>query len=200
MSQNEFWSWDLITLPLVMRYVLNLIAMLLLVRFIYFRTYRKSNFISSFFLFNTIIFFVAFMLNKVEMTTGAAFGLFAVFSILRYRTDGISSKDMTYLFLSIAIGLLTSVSKGSLIEITAIDFVILILTYLLENNFIVQRELTKVIQYDNINFIKPEHHNELIEKLTDRTGLDIKRIVINDIDFIKESCAVTVYYIEKNNF
>ena len=199
MSQNEFWSWDLITLPLVMRYVLNLIAMLLLVRFIYFRTYRKSNFISSFFLFNTIIFFVAFMLNKVEMTTGAAFGLFAVFSILRYRTDGISSKDMTYLFLSIAIGLLTSVSKGSLIEITAIDFVILILTYLLENNFIVQRELTKVIQYDNINFIKPEHHNELIEKLTDRTGLDIKRIVINDIDFIKESCAVTVYYIEKNN-
>jgi len=199
MSQNEFWSWDLITLPLIMRYVLNLIAMLLLVRFIYFRTYRKSNFISSFFLFNTIIFFVAFMLNKVEMTTGAAFGLFAVFSILRYRTDGISSKDMTYLFLSIAIGLLTSVSKGSLIEITAIDFVILILTYLLENNFIVQRELTKVIQYDNINFIKPEHHNELIEKLTDRTGLDIKRIVINDIDFIKESCAVTVYYIEKNN-
>jgi hypothetical protein len=138
------------------------------------------------------------MLNKVEMTTGAAFGLFAVFSILRYRTDGISTKDMTYLFLSIAIGLLTSVSKGSLVEIAAIDFMILILTYLLENNFIVQRELTKVIQYDNINFIKPEQNNELITKLIERTGLDIKRIVINDIDFIKESCAITVYYIEKN--
>jgi lysylphosphatidylglycerol synthetase-like protein (DUF2156 family) len=138
------------------------------------------------------------MLNKVEMTTGAAFGLFAVFSILRYRTDGISTKDMTYLFLSIAIGLLTSVSKGSLVEIAAIDFMILILTYLLENNFIVQRELTKVIQYDNINFIKPEQNNELIAKLKERTGLDIKRIVINDIDFIKESCAITVYYIEKN--
>jgi hypothetical protein len=138
------------------------------------------------------------MLNKVEMTTGAAFGLFAVFSILRYRTDGISTKDMTYLFLSIAIGLLTSVSKGSLVEIAAIDFMILILTYLLENNFIVQRELTKVIQYDNINFIKPEQNNELIVNLKERTGLDIKRIVINDIDFIKESCAITVYYIEKN--
>jgi hypothetical protein len=138
------------------------------------------------------------MLNKVEMTTGAAFGLFAVFSILRYRTDGISTKDMTYLFLSIAIGLLTSVSKGSLVEIAAIDFMILILTYLLENNFIVQRELTKVIQYDNINFIKPEQNNELITKLIERTGLDIKRIVINDIDFIKESCAITVYYNEKN--
>jgi hypothetical protein len=137
------------------------------------------------------------MLNKVEMTTGAAFGLFAVFSILRYRTDGISTKDMTYLFLSIAIGLLTSVSKGSLVEIAAIDFTILVLTYLLENNFIVQRELTKVIQYDNINFIKPEHHNELIAKLIESTGLEIKRIVINDIDFIKESCAITVYYIEK---
>jgi ribosomal protein S24E len=142
---------------------------------------------------------VAFMLNKVEMTTGAAFGLFAVFSILRYRTDGISTKDMTYLFLSIAIGLLTSVSKGSFIEIAAIDFTILLLTYLLENNIIVQRELTKVIQYDNINFIKPEHHNELIAKLIESTGLDIKRIVINDIDFIKESCAITVYYTEKNN-
>jgi hypothetical protein len=106
---------------------------------------------------------------------------------------------MTYLFLSIAIGLLTSVSKGSLVEIAAMDFIILVLTYLLENNFIVQRELTKVIQYDNINFIKPEQHSELITKLIERTGLDIKRIVINDIDFIKESCAITVYYIEKNN-
>jgi len=132
------------------------------------------------------------------MTTGAAFGLFAVFSILRYRTDGISTKDMTYLFLSIAIGLLTSVSKGSLAEIAAIDFMILVLTYLLENNFIVQRELSKVIQYDNINFIKPEQHSELVAKLIERTGLNIKRIVINDIDFIKESCAITVYYIEKN--
>ncbi len=198
MEPNELWHWDVVTLPLMLRYVLNLLAMLLLIRFIYFRTYRKSNFISSFFLFNTIIFFVAFMLNKVEMTTGAAFGLFAVFSILRYRTDGISTKDMTYLFLSIAIGLLTSVSKGSLVEIAAIDFIILLLTYLLENNFIVQRELTKVIQYDNINFIKPEQHIELMAKLIERTGLDIKRIVINDIDFIKESCAITVYYIEKN--
>ena len=198
MEPNELWHWDVVTLPLMMRYVLNLMAMLILIKFIYFRTYRKSNFISSFFLFNTIIFFVAFMLNKVEMTTGAAFGLFAVFSILRYRTDGISTKDMTYLFLSIAIGLLTSVSKGSLVEIATIDFLILILTYLLENNFIVQRELTKVIQYDNINFIKPEQHNELMAKLIERTGLDIKRIVINDIDFIKESCAITVYYIEKN--
>lgn len=199
MESIELWSWDMITMPLMMRYALNLIAMLILVRFIYFRTYKKSNFISSFFLFNTIIFFVAFMLNKVEMTTGAAFGLFAVFSILRYRTDGISTKDMTYLFLSIAIGLLTSVSKGSLIEIATIDVIILVLTYLLENNYIVQRELTKVIQYDNINFIKPEHHNELMAKLIDRTGLDIKRIVINDIDFIKESCVITIYYIEKNN-
>jgi len=198
MEPNELWSWDVVTLSLIMRYVLNLVAMLVLIKFIYYRTYRKSNFISSFFLFNTIIFFVAFMLNKVEMTTGAAFGLFAVFSILRYRTDGISTKDMTYLFLSIAIGLLTSVSKGSLVEIAAIDFMILILTYLLENNFIVQRELTKVIQYDNINFIKPEQNNELIVNLKERTGLDIKRIVINDIDFIKESCAITVYYIEKN--
>ena len=197
MEPNELWSWDVVNLSLIMRYVLNLVAMLVLIKFIYYRTYRKSNFISSFFLFNTIIFFVAFMLNKVEMTTGAAFGLFAVFSILRYRTDGISTKDMTYLFLSIAIGLLTSVSKGSLVEIAAIDFTILVLTYLLENNFIVQRELTKVIQYDNINFIKPEHHNELIAKLIESTGLEIKRIVINDIDFIKESCAITVYYIEK---
>jgi hypothetical protein len=139
------------------------------------------------------------MLNKVEMTTGAAFGLFAVFSILRYRTDGISTKDMTYLFLSIAIGLLTSVSKGSLAEVATIDAVILFLTFLLENNFIVQREFSKQIQYDNVNLIKPEQHQELIEILRNRTGLNIKRIIINDIDFIKESCAVTVFYTENNN-
>jgi len=199
MEPNEIWSWDMISLSLTFRYLLNLVAMLVLVRFIYFRSYRKSNFIPSFFLFNTIIFFVAFMLNKVEMTTGAAFGLFAVFSILRYRTDGISTKDMTYLFLSIAIGLLTSVSKGSLAEVATIDAVILFLTFLLENNFIVQREFSKQIQYDNVNLIKPEQHQELIEILRNRTGLNIKRIIINDIDFIKESCAVTVFYTENNN-
>lgn len=139
------------------------------------------------------------MLNKVEMTTGAAFGLFAVFSILRYRTDGISTKDMTYLFLSIAIGLLTSVSKGSIAEITAIDFVLLLLTFFLENNLLVRREVSKVIQYDNIDLIREDCHQELITDLKNKTGLNISRISINDIDFIKDSFSVTIYYVEKNN-
>ena len=199
MNQNEFWSWEMITFSLMLRYLINSLTMFILIRLIYFRTYRKRNFIPSFFIFNTIIFFVTFMLNKVEMTTGAAFGLFAVFSILRYRTEGISTKDMTYLFLSIAIGLLTSVSKCSIAEIIAIVLVLLLLTFFLENNLLVRREVSKVIQYDNINFIREDRHEELIADLKNKTGLDISRIAINDIDFIKDSCSVTIYYVEKNS-
>lgn len=184
-------------LLLGLRYLINLVAMILLTRFIYYRSYRRSDLFLTFFSFNSIIFFVTYLLNKVEMSTGAAFGLFAVFSILRYRTEGISAKDMTYLFLSIALGLLTAVSKVSWMEQAVICAVILLLTFLLESNLLMKKESSKIVYYDNINLASENSQQELLEDLRKRTGLNIHRYEILEIDFLKDACRITIYYFEK---
>ena len=189
--------WKEINTELALRYAINLIAVIALVRFIYYRNYRRADLFLTFFAFNTIIFFVSYLLNKVEMTTGAAFGLFAVFSVLRYRTEGISAKDMTYVFLSIALGLLTAVSKGSSVEQAIVCLVILLLTYLLESNLLMKKENFKVIHYDNIHLIQSDKKEALMEDLKARIGLNIHRFEINEIDFLKDACRITVYYYEK---
>ena len=130
------------------------------------------------------------------MSMGAAFGLFAVFSMLRYRTEGISTKDMTYLFLSIAIGLITALSKGTWFELLLINFIILFFTYLLESSFLIKKEETKIIQYENIEMIQPEFRAELLADLEKRMGLKIHRIAIGKIDFLKDTAIIKVFYYE----
>jgi hypothetical protein len=87
------------------RFLIDILFMLILMRFVYYKFYKRSDLFFTFFIFNIVIFLISFLLNKVELSMGAAFGLFAVFSMLRYRTEDISIKDMSYLFLVIAIGL-----------------------------------------------------------------------------------------------
>lgn len=130
------------------------------------------------------------------MSMGAAFGLFAVFSMLRYRTEGISMKDMTYLFLVIAMGLITAVSKGNLDELSLLNFIIIAFTYLLESNLLLKKEASKLIQYENIEMIRPEHRAELIKDLETRTGIKINRISISKIDFLRDTASISIYYYE----
>lgn len=193
---NEILTWNEINPDLGFRFLVNLFAVFVLVRLLYFPRYRKTEFFLTFGAFNLIIFLVAYLLNKVEMTTGAAFGLFAVFSILRYRTEGISARDMTYLFLSIAIGLITAVSKGNWIELILFCLLLLTITFILESRLLAKRECAKSIHYDTLSGIKPEENAKLIEDLKNRTGLQIHRVEIHTIDFLKDSCSLTVYYYE----
>jgi len=183
-------------LLLGLRYLINLAALVLLTRFTHYRLYPPSDLLLPFFSFNSIIFFVTYMLNKVEMSTGAAFGLFAVFSILRYRTEGISAKDMTYLFLSIAIGLLTAVSKVYWQEQAVICALILALTFLLESNILMKKESSKTVLYDNIGLTGNGNNAALLEDLRKRTGLNIHRYEILEIDFLKDACRITIYFYE----
>lgn len=190
------FTWNEINPELGFRFLVNVIAFFVLVRGLYFPRYRKTEFFLTFGAFNVIIFLVAYLLNKVEMTTGAAFGLFAVFSILRYRTEGISARDMTYLFLCIALGLITAVSKGNWIEHVLFCAILLLITFLLESRLLARREVSKTIHYDTLLGIKPEENGQLLEDLRKRTGLQIHRVDIHSIDFLKDSCNLTVYYYE----
>jgi len=175
---------------------INVVSVFILIRFIYYPIYKNREFFFTYFIFNLIIFLITFLLNKVEMSMGAAFGLFAVFSMLRYRTEGISMKDMTYLFLVIAMGLITAVSKGNWDELSLLNAIIIAFTYLLEGNLLLKKEYSKSIQYENIEWIRPEFRTALIKDLETRTGIKINRISINKVDFLRDTAAIRIYYYE----
>jgi len=189
------WSlFDKLSAKFFIRMLIDLVTVFILIRFIYYPNYRTKEFFFTFFIFNTVIFLITYMMNKVEMSMGAAFGLFAVFSIMRYRSEDISIKDLTYLFLVIAIGLITAVSKGGWDELSLINAIILVVTLLLETNLLMKRELGKSVAYENIEMIKPENHEKLLEDLRTRTGLNIHRFSITKVDFLRDMATIRVYY------
>lgn len=196
LSFNTALFSDKNSLEFLIRILINLISCFILIRFIYYPIYRNREYFFTFIIFNSLIFLITILLNKVNMSMGAAFGLFAVFSMLRYRTEGLSMKDMTYLFLVIAMGLITAVGAGHWWEISLLNAFIIGITYLLESNLVMKKEHSKIIQYENIELIKPEKREELRLDLEARTGLKINRIDINSIDFLKDTALITVHYHE----
>lgn len=174
-------------------FLINLITLFIIVFLIYYPNYKKQEVFFTYFLFNIAIFLLTFLLNKIKISIGAAFGLFAVFSMLRYRTEGISMKDMTYLFIVIAIGLISAIQLEYW-ELGTICGIMVVSTYALDGNILIRRELSKTIQYDNIELIKPNNHEKLIEDLKNRTGLNIHRISIAKIDFLSDRAVVDIYY------
>jgi hypothetical protein len=107
------YSWEEINPVFIAKLIIDLVALTVLVRYVYLKHHHRTDLMLTFYSFNVIVFFISYLLNRVELSTGAAFGLFAIFSMLRYRTEGISAKDMTYLFLCIALGLVMAVSLCS---------------------------------------------------------------------------------------
>ncbi len=186
------------TLLFLIRLGINLLSVFILIRLIYYRQYKRSDQFLTFFGVNIVIFFVTYLLNKVEMSMGAAFGLFAVFSMLRYRTEGISTKDMTYLFLVIAIGLISAISMGSWYDLSLICGVIILIIWLLESNILIKKEAAKQIIYDKIELVNASKNDELIADLQQRLGLPINRVEINDVDLLKDSAIITIFYYIEN--
>jgi hypothetical protein len=178
----------------IARLAIDFATVLILTRGIYYRRYGRGDLFLTFFGFNLVIFLVAFSLNRVEMTMGAAFGLFAVFSMLRYRTEDISATDMTYLFLVIALGLLMAVSGDGLAILFVIAGLVLGLVLLLEGDWLVRRELAQDVWYDDLTLIAPARRSELIAVLRERTGLEIHRVEVRQIDLLKDAARLVVYF------
>lgn len=176
------------------RFAVDLLATFILIRLVYFQNYRRSDLFLTFFGFNTIIFILTYLLNQVEMSMGAAFGLFAVFSMLRYRTEGISAKDMTYLFINIALGLINAIGHSNWQILILMNLILVGLTASLEFGVFARKELAKNVIYDKIELIHHTKRSELIEDLKARTGLNIQRVEIQEFDFLKDSALLTIYF------
>jgi len=165
------------------------------------RFYKNKDLLFTYFVFNIVIFTISFLLNRVEISMGAAFGLFAVFSMLRYKTEEISIKDMTYLFLTIAIGIVSAVTRLKGVEdvyeylfLIAIITAMILVALMLESNWFMKQELFKTIYYEKIELIHPSKYDEFLEDLRSRTGIDIHRAEVQKIDFLRDTAQVKIYF------
>lgn len=202
-SVSDIDALQKISAKISVRFFIDFLSVLFLIRFVYFPAYKKRELFFTFFMFNVVIFFICFLLNKVDLSMGAAFGLFAVFSMLRYRTEDISIKDMSYLFLVIALGLISAVTKikgasetYELIFIGAINTLIVLVAFFLENKVFFKKEVSKIVIYENVDLIHSQNQSALVEDIKKRTGINVSRISIQKIDFLNDSAVIKVYYFE----
>jgi hypothetical protein len=190
------WTWEEVNPIFVAKLIVDLVGVYILTRFIYLKKHHRTDLFLTFFSFNIIVFFISYLLNRVDLSTGAAFGLFAIFSMLRYRTEGISAVDMTYLFLCIAIGLVMAVSTGSFFEHIVLAGFVLLMTYLLEKGFVAKRRSKMTVMFEKPELVHPDRKKELIDELEKRTGLKIFEVEVGDIDFLKDAVILQVHYEE----
>jgi hypothetical protein len=189
---------QLFTEPFILRLLVNSISMLVLVRFVYYNTYKTKETFFPFFLLNLIVFILAYTLENTGGfdSIGSAFGLLAAFTLLRFRTMTITMKDMTYLFIVMTFGLINSIMKGNFIEIVALNLLIIIVVYIIDGKKIERKENFQTINYPSLENIKPEKREQLIAELTAYTGLDIQSISIEHIDVVKSRMLIKVFYKE----
>ena len=187
-------SKDLI--KLLFKFSIDLFFLFLIVRVIYYRTKDEKDYVFTFFMFNILTFFICFLLRKVPMEMGFALGLFAVFGILRYRTEAIPIRQMTYLFIVIGLSMINSLANKSIswMEILLANSIITIITYLIDRVWFSTIEQTKSILYEKIDLIKPENEQNLIEDLKLRTGLKYTSVKIEKVDFLRDTAQITIYY------
>jgi len=180
---------------LIFRFGFNLSIAFIIIKLIYYRNHNNNDFVFTYFMFNSLIFFFATILGSMTVNLGFAFGLFAVFAILRYRTDPIPIKEMTYLFIVITIGVINALSSSevSYAELLFTNVALVGLTYFLEtywqNNLFVRHN----VEYEIIENIKPENHEKLLLDLEDRTGFSIKHFEIGRINFLRDTVQIRIY-------
>ena len=181
---------------LLFKFGINFIFLIIIVRLIYYRVKEDKDYVFTYIMFNILTFFICFLLRKVPMEMGFALGLFAVFGILRYRTEAIPIRQMTYLFIVIGISMINALSNKSvsIFEVLFTNGLITLITYLIDRLWFQSIEENKSIIYEKIDLIKPEKKKDMIQDLRDRTGLPIHEFKIDKIDFLKDVANITIYY------
>lgn len=197
---NAIWgalapTTDAMTM-LLMRFGLDILFAVVVVRLIYYRLYRNRDYVFTYFLINLVTFSLAYLLSKVTIGMGFALGLFAVFGILRYRTEAIRVRNLTYLFVVIGIALLNALVDGgiTLAELSIANVVIAGAVAVLEWAPFSGREESRIVQYDRLDLLNPAAAAELVADLRRRTYLPVERCEIGDVDLLRDSALVTIYW------
>ena len=181
---------------LLARLGLNFLFILVTVRVVYSRLYHQRDYIFTYLILNVVTFSLAFLLSEAPIGIGSAFGLFAVFGILRYRTEAIQVRNLTYLFVVIGIALVNALANEeiSLVELVIVNMVIVGSVVLLEFAKFSGREESRRVMYDRLELLSPDSSGELLADLRTRTRLPVERYEIGDVDLLRDTVSITVYY------
>lgn len=179
-----------------LNFALNLAVIAIIIRFIYYPRQHNKDYVFTLVAFSTVIFFMIGLMNNTELSVGVGFGLFAIFSILRYRTDTVPIREMTYLFVLSALAVVNALlfQTQAYSQFALVNGVIIAVLFVLENGWGFHYETYKVIIYERIELIRPENEALLLADLRERTGLPIHRIEIGQINFLRDSAELVVYY------
>ncbi len=180
----------------ILCFAFNFVMALILVRWIYYPSTHDKRYVFTFLAFNTAIFFVVSLMSSIEIGVGVGFGLFAIFSILRYRTDPLPVREMTYMFVIAALPVMNSAALGGSMwpQIIAANVALLLILFVLEKEWGFRYESSRRITYEKIELIRPDRRQELLNDLEERTGLKIKRISIGKVNFLKDTVDMKVFY------
>ncbi len=178
------------------RIFLNTGVTLLVIRYIYYPVTRRKDFFFTFVLMSIVVFLLVYLLGDAQIEMGFAFGMFAIFGIIRYRTNPIPTKEMTYLFVVIGISVINAITNEelSILEVVFANSFIVIVTYILEKVWLTKQDISKTVTYERIELIKPERSEELLSDLRERTGLDIHRVEVGNIDFLKDVVKIRIFF------
>lgn len=186
---------------MLFRFVLNIVFLTIIIRGLYYRTTRRRDYLFTYYMISIIVFFLCFTMKKFELDLGMALGLFAIFGIIRYRTDAIGIKEMTYLFVVIGVSVMNSLvnKKMSYAEILLANIIIAVATATLEYVWLMKQEITRTVVYEQIENIKPQNHGLLIKDLEERMGLEINKVEVGEVDFMRDTAKIKVYYSENSS-
>lgn len=180
---------------LVLRFAFNMIVTWLIIRFLYYPKSRRRDYYFTFTLISISVFFLIFLLGSVKLKIGFAIGLFAIFGIIRYRTESIPVREMTYLFVLIAISVINALAVSlSYAELLATNLIFILCIWLCEKNRRLKHIGCKLILYDRIDLIRPECRDAMLEDLRKRTGLNIVGVEIGAMDFLRDTAMLKVFY------
>jgi hypothetical protein len=185
------------SIELLTRFILNTGVILILIRWLYYATTKRKEYLFTYVLISTVVFLLCFLLESVTLQIGFALGLFAIFGIIRYRTNTMPIKEMTYLFMVIGISVINAltVTNNTLTDLLFANIILIIITFGLERLWLLKRETSKNIIYEKLNLIKPEYYQEMLKDLSERTGIkNIYRVDTGKIDFSKGTCVLKIYY------
>ena len=180
-------------LSLLIRFCANFLVSWIIVHFFYYKKSSRKDYYFTFMLFSVTIFLLLYVLQSLSMGTGFALGLFCIFGMIRYRTESISVREMTYLFVVIGISAVNGLSVDvDYVTVIVANLIVISVVWILEKN--IKQTATKIVLYEKIDLIKPEKYNELLDDLKKRTGLDIIKVEVGHIDFLRDTAYLKVYY------
>jgi hypothetical protein len=185
---THFWMLGL-------RFFFNLLICWIIIQFFYYRKSRRKDYYFTFMLFSATIFLLLFLLQSIPMQIGFALGLFAIFGMIRYRTETVQIREMTYLFVIIGISVVNGLSmEVPHVSVLFANVLFLLITWLLESNRFVRHTSTKIVLYEKIKLITPDKREELLADLKERTGLNITNVEVGHIDFLRDAAYLKVSY------